>query len=165
MHNTEIASRFEEIAELLRSQGANPFRAQAYSEAAQTLRRLVRPVQDIYRDQGREGLTNLPGIGPRLAYAVQDLIVTGRLPILARLRGQTDPEMLLRTAPGIGRVTAARLHQDLGIDSLYDLEAAAHDGRLAEVAGIGKKRVAGIIDSLGSRLSRVRAVHPFRDPD
>ena len=161
MQNTEIASRFEQVAELLRSQGANPYRAQAYSQAAQTLRQLAQPVEEIYRNDGWEGLTSLPGIGPRLAFAIRDLILTGRLPILARLHGQTDATMLLRTVPGIGPVMASRLHNDLAIDSLYDLEVAAHDGRLAEVAGIGKKRIAGIIDSLRSRLSRVRGLQPF----
>lgn len=163
MQNIEIASRFEEVARLLTSQGANPYRAHAYSQAAQTLRHLAKPVEGVYQDEGLEGLTNLPGIGPRLAFAVRDLILTGRLPILERLSGQTDAIMLLRTVPGIGPVAAARLHNDLAIDSLYDLEAAAHDGRLAEVAGIGKKRIAGIIDSLASRLSRVRAMQPAHD--
>jgi hypothetical protein len=160
MQNIEIARRFEEVAELLGSQGASPYQAQAYYHGAQTFRKLPKPVQDIYRDEGWEGLKNLPGIGPRLSYSVRDLILTGRLPILERLRGETDPMKLLRTVPGIGPVTAARLHHDLGIDSLYDLEAAAHVGLLAEVAGIGKKRIAGFIDSLGSRLGRVRAAYP-----
>jgi DNA polymerase (family X) len=44
----------------------------------------------------------------------------------------------------------------LGIDSLADLEAAAHDGRLADIGGIGKKKLAGIIDTLSTRLGRVR---------
>ena len=156
MQNAKIARRLEEVAELLSSQGANPYRTQAYRRAAETIRRLPKPVQELYRDDGFEGLNNLPGIGSRLAYSVRDLILTGSLPILERLRGETDPAALLRTVPGIGPITAACLHHDLGIDSLYDLEAAAHDGRLAEVAGIGKKRLAGIIDSLASRLSRVR---------
>jgi DNA polymerase (family 10) len=161
MQNTEIARRLEEVAELLRLQGANRYRAQAYYHGAQTLRRLAKPVQDVYRDEGLDGLNNLPDIGPRLAFGIRDLILTGRLPTLDRLRGETDPITLLRTVPGIGPVTAARLHDDLAINSLYDLEAAAHDGRLVEVAGIGKKRLAGFIDSLGSRLSRVRAAqHP-----
>jgi DNA polymerase (family X) len=60
------------------------------------------------------------------------------------------------SVPGIGRVQAERLHHDLGIGTLEDLEAAAHDGRLAEVAGFGRKRIAGVIDSLAGRLGRLR---------
>jgi putative hydrolase len=54
-------------------------------------------------------------------------------------------------------VFAERLHQELGIDTLEQLEAAAHDGRLATIAGFGTKRLAGIKDSLAHRLGRVRA--------
>jgi DNA polymerase (family X) len=78
------------------------------------------------------------------------------LPMLDRLRGETDPVALLESVSGIGPVLAERLHSELGIDSLEDLEAAAHDNRLSDLAGIGKKKLAGIVDSLATRLGRVR---------
>jgi DNA polymerase (family 10) len=156
MQNAQIARRLEEVSELLHAQGANPYRVQAYRHAADTLRRLSRAAAEIYRDEGFDGLLNLPGIGPGLASAIRDLVLTGRLSVLERLRGETDPVALLASVPGIGPITAGRLHQDLDIDSLHELEAAAHDGRLAEVAAIGKKRLAGIIDSLETRLGRAR---------
>jgi DNA polymerase (family X) len=156
MQNAQWARRFEEVADLLQAQGANPYRAHAFVRAAETLRRLSQPVEEIYRHHGLAGLQDLPGIGPRLAHSIRDCIVTGRLPILERLRGCGDAETLLQTVPGIGLVTAERLHRELGITSLFDLERAANDGRLSELAGIGKKRIAGIIDSLASRLGRVR---------
>lgn len=76
--------------------------------------------------------------------------------MLERLRGHQDPVALLATVPGIGRTTAERLHGDLDLDSLEDLELAAHDGRLATFAGFGPKRLAGVRDSLAHRLGRVR---------
>jgi hypothetical protein len=76
--------------------------------------------------------------------------------MLERLRGAADPVALLATVPGIGRRTAARLHEDLGIETLEELESAAHDGRLHSIAGIGPKRLAGIRESLAERLGRVR---------
>jgi hypothetical protein len=57
----------------------------------------------------------------------------------------------------VGEKLAERLHHDLGIGTLEDLEAAAHDGRLETIAGIGPKRLAGIRDVLAMRLGRVRA--------
>jgi len=73
-----------------------------------------------------------------------------------RLRGEADPAALLASVPGIGKVLAGRLHEQLGIDTLEELEAAAHDGRLADIAGFGEKKIAGIRDSLAHRLGRVR---------
>ena len=75
--------------------------------------------------------------------------------MLDRLRGEADAIALLTTVPGIGRVLAARLHDELGLETLADLEAAAHDGRLETLAGFGAKRLAGIRDSLAQRLGRV----------
>jgi hypothetical protein len=76
--------------------------------------------------------------------------------MLARIRGESDPVALLSSVPGIGKKTAERLHHDLGIDTLEELETAAHDGRLAQIAGIGQKKVAGVADSLAARLGRIR---------
>jgi DNA polymerase (family X) len=156
--NTQVAMRLDEVADLLLEQGASPFRVQAYRRGAETVRRLERPVSEIFEQEGVEGLRKLPGIGDRLAIAIRDIVRLGRLPMLDRLRGESDVVELLRTVPGIGPVHAQRLHDDLGVDSLEDLEAAAHDGRLVNVAGLGHKRVAGIMDSLATRLGRLRAL-------
>jgi DNA polymerase (family X) len=160
--NDQIARRLEEVAELLNEQGTNLYRVQAYQRAAFTVRHLSTPVSDILEREGIDGLRKLTGVGERLAAAIGNLVVTGRLPMLDRLRGEADPIELLMSVPGIGHIQASRLHHDLGIDSLEELEAAAHDGRLRDVAGLGQKRVAGIIDSLATRLGRVR--NPLAPP-
>jgi len=158
MQNTEIARRLEEVAWLLNEQGANPYRVQSYRRAAETLRRLAQPVTEILQREGAESLRRLPGIGESLTRSIHEVVLTGRLPILDRLRGESDPMSLLVSVPGIGPVLAERLHHDLGIDTLEELEAAAHDGRLTNLAGIGEKKLAGIMDSLATRLGRVRTL-------
>jgi predicted flap endonuclease-1-like 5' DNA nuclease len=154
--NGEIARRLEEVAWLLEEQGANAYRIQAYRRAAETLRHLRRSVADLVYAEGIDGLRRLPGIGESLARSIRELVLTGRLPALDRLRGETDPESLLASVPGIGPVLAERLHHDLGIDTLEELETAAHDGRLGALGGVGEKKRAGIIDSLATRLGRIR---------
>lgn len=154
--NSQIARRLGELANLLDAQGANPFRVNAYRRGAMVISGLPEPVSQMYEREGVEGLEQLPHVGHTLAIAVRTLVETGRLPLLEHLRGEIDPVLLLESVPGIGRIQAERLHHELGIDTLEDLEAAAHDGRLASIAGFGSKKVAGIIDSLASRLGRVR---------
>ncbi len=156
MHNVEIGRRLEEVADLLEAQRANPFRVQAYRRAAANVRRLSKPLAEIWHEEGDQGLRAVSGVGERLGTALRTLITTGRLPMLDRLRGETDPVALLESVSGIGPVLAERLHGELGIDSLEDLEAAAHDNRLSDLAGIGKKKLAGIVDSLATRLGHVR---------
>jgi hypothetical protein len=62
---------------------------------------------------------------------------------------------VLASVPGVGKRLAERLYIDLGIGTLEELEAAAHDGRFAEIEGFGEKRIAGVRDSLAGRLGRV----------
>ena len=154
--NSQIAGRLDEVARFLEAQGANRFRVEAYRHGALTLRNLSRPIIEIIKTKGIEGLEELPAIGPTLARAIYHIATTGTLPMLDRIRGKSDPITLIATVPGIGRYLAKRIHYDLGIDSLEDLETAAYDGRLRNIEAIGEKRLAGIRDSLATRLGRVR---------
>ena len=155
MINRDIAGRLQEAAWLLRDQGADPFRVNAYLRAAATVRRWPQPLQQIYRDRGLDGLEELPGIGPSISRAIREVITRGRLPMLDRLRGAADAVTVLASVPGVGRRFAERLHDELGINTLEEVEMAAHDGRLATIAGFGNKRLAGIRDSLAYRLGRI----------
>lgn len=154
--NASVAMRLEEVALLLEAQGANTFRVEAYRHAATMLRELKEPIDAIVREQGLEGLHRLPGIGDTLARFIYQLVTTKHLPMLDRLRGESDPIKLLQTVPGIGKLTAERIYTKLGIETLEELEIAAHDGRLARVMKFGAKRLAAIRDSLATRLGRFR---------
>jgi DNA polymerase (family 10) len=153
--NDQVALRLEEVAELLQAQDANPFRVRAYRTAAETVRGLPRPAHDVLEAEGPEGLEHLAGIGESLARSIEQLVQTGRLGLLDRLRG-TSVEDVLATVPGIGPRLAGRIHDELAIDSLPELEAAAHDGRLAGVEGLGRRRIQMIRESLAGRLRRPR---------
>lgn len=155
--NDEIADRLDEVARIYEVQGANRFRVGAWRAAAETLRGLERSVADLYSDGGIDSLEALPDIGDTIARTIATVLEYGRLPMLDRLRGESDPVAVLKTVPGIGETFARRLHHDLGIETLEELEAAAHDGRLETIAGLGGKRLEGIRDSLARRLSRVRS--------
>jgi hypothetical protein len=155
--NRQIADRLEEAARLLRDQGADPYRVNAYVRAATAVRNWPISVREVYLAGGLDGLEKLPRVGPGIARAIRELVTRGRLPMLDRLRGESDPVHVLSSVPGIGRRYAERLHDELGLSTLEDLEAAAHDGRLATIAGFGEKRLSGIRDSLAHRLGRIRA--------
>ena len=154
--NALVAARLDELAALLEAQRANRFRVEAFRRAAEVVRRLDRPVAEILWAEGPAGLERLPTVGGTIARAIRDLVVTGRLPMLERLRGECDAVTLLSTVPGIGRILAERLHFDYALDTLEDLEAAAHDGRLDAMPGFGAKRVAGVREALAARLGRLR---------
>ncbi len=154
--NDAIATRLEEAAQLLQEQGANVYRVRAYEHAASTMRALGKPASELVAAGGAAALTELPGLGEHLSRSIYQLVTTGRLPILDRLLGDTDPVEMIASVPGIGEGSARRIHDTLDINTLEELEIAAHDGRLAHAMGFGAKRLAGIRDSLAGRLGRVR---------
>jgi putative hydrolase len=149
--NAQIGALLDEIAMHLQLRGANPFRVAAYRNAAVTLRNLKRPLNDILRHEGLAGLERLPGVGTSLAKKIAEVIRRGRLRQLERLRRQ-GPDDVLATLPSVGQRLAGRIRATLGIDSLDELSRAARDGRLRRVAGMGRKRVQAIQESLATRL-------------
>src|SRR5512138_1730657 len=152
--NAHVANLLDETARLLEEQRANVFRVQAYRNAADTVRGLRRGVDDILDAEGLAGLDRLPGIGQTLARVIDQIVTTGRFPMLERLHGTSSGVAQLASIPGIGATLAQRLRDEHGIGTLEQLEIAAHDGTLAAIAGFGEKRIAGIQDVLETRLGR-----------
>jgi hypothetical protein len=154
--NRAVADRLRDTAEVLQTQGANPFRVNAYRRAAQTVLGLEADLRELIRLEGREGLLRLPFIGRGLAATIDEIVRTGRSAQLDRLRGEVRPETLFQSVPGIGPVLAERIHEHLHVDTLEALEVAAHDGRLEDVPGMGGRRSAAVRASLATLLGRGR---------
>jgi adenosylcobalamin-dependent ribonucleoside-diphosphate reductase len=148
MENVEVAQAFDEVADLLELQGANPFRVRAYRNAARTVRDLAEPLTEIAGDRDRR-LDDLPGIGPDLAGKITTLLQTGDLPLRRELRGQVPAGLRdMLDVPGLGPKRAQTLYQQLGIRSLGKLRQAAQRHRLRELKGFGPKTEENILRGL-----------------
>jgi hypothetical protein len=154
IRNDEIADVLERIADLLETQDGQRYRVRAYRNAVRTIREQAGPVAEIDAREARPGLERLPGVGKSISSIVHEFLHTGRSGLLERLEGQVAPEDLFTTIPGIGEDLAGRIHRELGIETLEELELAAHDGRLERVPGFGPRRVRGVRDALAAALSR-----------
>jgi len=155
--NLDVAEHFREAADLLEAQDASPFRVRAYRQGASTLSQLDRSAETIYEQEGREGLEDLPNIGASLTNAIVEMLETGgQWRFLERLEGTVTPESVFRQVAGIGPELAERIHDQLDIDTLEELEQAAHDGRLDAVEGFGERRLQTVRESLESKLRRRR---------
>ncbi|PAP77646.1 helix-hairpin-helix domain-containing protein [Rubrivirga marina] len=153
--NIELAEALDQMAEVLVRQGEpNPYRVQAYLQAAAMVRDLEEPVARLYGEGGRDALMSLPGIGVSLAHHIAQYVETGRIGLRDRLLRADDPATLLATLPGVSERLARRLVDELGIESLAELERAAHDGRLQDLEGIGPRTTEAIRLQLNSILNR-----------
>ncbi|MCF8245038.1 MAG: hypothetical protein K9J37_11330 [Saprospiraceae bacterium] len=151
--NRQISQLLNEIANLLEVQGANPHRIRAYRRAAGTVLQREGLLSDIVARGDGVALESIPGIGEGLSRTIEEYVKTGKSQLLQRLMGEVTPEEVFEQVPGIGPELAQRIVVELGLRTLEDLEQAAHDGRLKQVGGFGKKRVEAIQTSLAGMLS------------
>jgi DNA polymerase (family X) len=146
--NQPIARVLAEIADLLEIKGENAFKIRAYRGAAETLAAWPDAVSRL--DEAK--LRDLPGIGKDLAKKIRELAETGVCQFHQELLQQFPPTILdLLRLQGVGPKTVALLYSALDIRTLDDLEAAARDGRLRGLRGMGAKKEALILKALEER--------------
>ena len=164
MENIQIAKTFEEVADLLEIQGANPFRVRAYRNAARTIGTLGTPVESLLKNNGGT-LEELPGIGADLAGKIARMCRTGEFPLLAQLTRKT-PESLVAMLriPGVGPKRARLIYKTLHVKTLAQLEKAARAGRLAELRGMGKTLEQTILRGISEDKAHVARV-PLADAE
>ena len=146
MKNENIASLFDEIADILELRGENVFRINAYRRGARTVEGLARPIEDVAAEGS---LGELPGIGKDLASKIEEFIEKGSMSYLEELRSDT-PAILLEMLriPGVGPKTAVRLHKELGVSSLDELRRAALDQRIRALPKMKAKTEENILKGL-----------------
>jgi hypothetical protein len=164
LDNGTVAARLREVADLLHGQEASPYRVAAYRRAADTIAGLEEDVARLVRQGGMAALCALPGIDRALASVIEELVRSGRLGLLDRLRGTLDVEALFQTIPGVGPKLARLLSEGLHVDTLEALEEAAREGRLARLPGIGARRALALGGALALMLGRVRSRRPRSAP-
>src|SRR3954465_11795948 len=155
-----VASLLREYAQRTALRGGNPYRAKAYSRAADSLTSLAIPLDRLI-DEGR--LTEIPGIGEAIADIVTKLHRTGTHASLEKLRSEIPAGVLeLLAIPGLRPDKVLRLYKDLGITSLSELESAAKDDRIKKAKGLGAALQTKVLQNLaiatsGGRLHLHRA--------
>ena len=165
LDNEQIAKHLREAGDLLALQQANPFRVDAYRQAAETVRGLRLPIATIYREEGFDGLVELPTIGKGIAAAVAEMLTRRRWQFLERLRGSEDPLEVLQRVPGVGPALAQRFHEELGIDDLDELEQAISEGEVEALSGVGEHMVAGFRAALEGIHAQPRGREATHGPE
>jgi DNA polymerase (family 10) len=157
VENIDYARVFEEIADLLEIQGANPFRIRAYRNGARTIETLSQPIESLLADEEAR-LEDLPGIGKDLAGKIRELYETGAVGRLTELRREVPASLVeIMHIPGLGPKRARQLWEDLEITNVEELEEAARGGALEALSGFGptlQKKIIKGIEELKARAGR-----------
>jgi DNA polymerase (family 10) len=156
----QVAKLLREYAQRTALRGGNPYRAKAYSRAADSLAALAQPLDDLIEENR---LTEIPGVGDAIADIITKLHRNGTHPSLEKLRKEIPVGVLeLLSVPGLRPDKALRLYKDLGITSLAELEAAAKDDRIRKAKGLGAALQTKILQNLAIARSGVGRLHLHR---
>ena len=148
MDNRAIAQVLGEIADLLEIKGDNAFKIRAYRSASETIAAYPDAVARVDDAQLRE----IPGIGKDLAARIRELAESGTSTYHRELLNQFPQTILdLLRLQGVGPKTVALLYSALNISSIEALAAAAREGRLRSLKGMGPKKEALILKAIEER--------------
>lgn len=156
MNNRELADTFTLIANLLEIKGEVIYVTLAYRKAAENLTTLARDANEYWKE-GK--LKEIPGVGKAIAEKIDELLRTGKLEFLEKLKEEVPPGLAdWLQVPGLGPKKVAMIWKELGITTLAELSEAATAGKLRTMAGMGAKSEAQIltgIESLSRRSGRI----------
>jgi DNA polymerase (family X) len=151
MDKGQVAEVLVNIATLLELKGENPFKTRAYQNAARTLEALTEPLDKLIAEAR---LGDIKGIGEALQQKITELVTTGRLQYYEDLKASIPPGLVaMLDIPGVGPKKIKALRDELGIESVEQLEQACKDGKIAVMKGFGEKTQTNILEGIHRRRS------------
>jgi len=156
MNNRELADVFTLIADLSEIKGEIIYKTLAYRKAAENLAGLGRDVNEYWKE---DKLREIPGVGEAIAEKIDELLGTGKLKFLEKLKKEVPPSLAeWLKVPSLGPKKVGLIWKALHITTLAQLEKAARAGKLRDLPGMGAKSEAAVlagIESLARRSGRI----------
>src|SRR5260370_25681163 len=149
--NRQVAEVLSSIASLLEFQNSNPYRIQAYRNAARGVLELTEPAAAII---ARGEKLPVPGLGRRLQIRIAELVTTGTMTFYNDLfiHSISPAVRSLMAIEHAGPHIATRLHEELGIDTPEKLWWAAHQQRIRKLPGFEVRTEARLEESAARLL-------------
>ena len=140
MINLDMARIFDEIADILELKAENLFKIRAYRRAARTIETLAQDLKVIAERGGVSELKKIPGVGEGIAKKILEIAKTGDCKTHRVLKEEVPAGLLeLLAIPRVGPKTIAKVHDEIGISSIEQLEEAAKSHTLEKLPGFGVK--------------------------
>jgi DNA polymerase (family X) len=152
MNNRQLADTFTLIANLLEIKGEVIYVILAYRKASENLMTLGREAGEYWKE-GK--LREIPGVGKAIAEKIDELLTTGKLEFLEKLKLEVPVSLAdWLQVPGLGPKKIALIWKTLNITALADLETAAKNGKLRDLPGMGAKSESAILEGIASLARR-----------
>jgi len=135
LSNAEIADGLTSLAQLMAAGKENPYKVKAYQRAAARIRTFSKSIEDLVREDA--DLTTFPGIGDAIAACIREIVTTGSLGKLEKLRAGASPELAgISQYPRLDPKRVLRVYKKLGIASIEDLKKNLVAGEVEKVFGL-----------------------------
>jgi DNA polymerase (family X) len=149
MDREQVVEILGNIAVLLELKGENPFKARAYLNAVRALESVSEPLDKLIAENR---LAEIKGIGESIQKKVQEMVTTGKLAYYEELKAATPPGLVaMLEIPGLGPKKIKVLHDELGVESIEQLEASCQANKVAGLKGFGEKTQANILEGINRR--------------
>jgi len=149
MNKDQVVEVLVNIGLLLELQGENPFKTRAYQNAARAIEALSEPLDKLVAE-GR--LSEIKGVGEGIQKKITELVITGRLHYYEELKAAVPPGLVaMLEIPGLGPKKIKAVHDELGIETVEQLEQACKHGRIAALKGFGEKTQTNILEGINRR--------------
>ncbi len=144
MENREVARILRETAQLLEIDGAQIGRYRSYEKAAELVATLSESIEELAKDT--EKLTELPGIGERMAEHIQEILKKGDYSLRQKLLKKYPLTILdLLSLQSLGPKKVALLWRKFKAGTVDAVEKLAREGKLRELPGFGEKSEQNIL--------------------
>src|SRR6266576_1633888 len=146
MDKDQVAGILTEIGILLELKGENPFKTRAYANAARTLESLTEPLDRLIAENR---LAEIKGIGEGIQKKITELVTTGKLAYHQDLKASVPPGLVeMLQIPGLGPKKVKAVNEQLGVETIDQLEEACKAGQVAKLEGFGEKTQSKILQGI-----------------
>ncbi len=146
MDKDRVAEILSEIGKLLELKGENPFKTRAYENAARALESLTEPLDKLVAENR---LGAIKGIGEGIQKKITELVTSDQLAYYDELKASVPTGLVeMLQIPGLGPKKVKALNDKLGLETIEQLEAACHAGKIAGLDGFGEKTQTKILEGI-----------------
>lgn len=145
MTNSEISEFFTALSKLMDLHDEDSFKSKSYSIAAYNIDQLEANLAEMDDASMRAA----KGIGASTASKIREILDTGKLSQLDEILSRTPAGVLgIMQIKGLGPKKVRTIWQEMGIESVGELEYACNENRLTLYKGFGQKTQEAVLQNI-----------------
>lgn len=144
--NDDLSDLFARLAQLMELRGENTFKVIAFQKVS---RLIGESTLDLRKCMEEGTICEIQGVGKSSQQIIEEYLRTGKSTALAELSEGVPAGLIpMLKISGLGPKTVGLFWKERGITSIDELKSAIETGKLADLKGIGEKKIESIKQGL-----------------